>query len=119
MAYFIQDGRDHVFVNHDLIGSGREGFVKVICLVAQGTGSHRQLNIFAFQTICRHDDTTIFLDFTVIASPTADHDVDVSVTVSFLFEVTFFTLQPASLSQRWGLRTRFAGCSRLAGRVAV
>ena len=83
-SYLIQNGRYHIIKDHALVRSRGEDLIKLVCLIAQGTGTHAQFDLLSAHAISRDDDAAVLADFTVVPAPGTDDDVDVGLLILML-----------------------------------
>src|SRR4051812_12949669 len=77
-TYFVQDWRNDLVENHNLVSCGREHLIKGVCLIAERIRTHGKLHALSLDAISRHHNAAILPHFTVIAASTPNNHVDVS-----------------------------------------
>ena len=91
--HLVQNGLDYIVKQHSLVCSRRENLVELICLVAEGAGTHGELDVFALDAFGLDNNTAVLAQFTVIATPAAHNYVDICLVVLVLMiEITFLSL---------------------------
>lgn len=92
-THLCQDRLDHVVEEHGLVSRLREDSIKGICLVAQRIWTHRDIDMFAHDTIGLDHDGAILAHLAIAAAPAAHDDIDICLLAELGLEITFLALQ--------------------------